>query len=42
MGELHGLRRKHLHEIIDELLEKVRMHHARKVQMRKYSKGMMQ
>jgi ABC-2 type transport system ATP-binding protein len=42
MGELHGLRRKHLHERVDELLRKVRMEHARKVQMRKYSKGMMQ
>ncbi len=42
MGELHGLKRKHLREKVDELLLKVRMEHAKKVQMRKYSKGMMQ
>src|SRR3989304_7425186 len=42
MGELHGLKRKHLHEKVDELLGKVRMEHAKKMQMRKYSKGMLQ
>jgi ABC-2 type transport system ATP-binding protein len=42
MGELHGLKRKHLREKIDELLRKVRMEHAKKMQMRKYSKGMLQ
>lgn len=42
MGELHGLKRKHLHEKVEELLNKVRMEHAKKVQMRKYSKGMLQ
>lgn len=42
MGELHGLRRKHLREKVEELLGKVRMEHARKLQMRKYSKGMLQ
>ena len=42
MGELHGLKRKVLSERIAELLEKVRMSHAKDVQMRKYSKGMLQ
>lgn len=42
MGELHGLKRKYLAEKVDELLRKVRMEHARKVQLRKYSKGMLQ
>ncbi len=42
MGELHGLKRKYLAEKVDELLQKVRMEHARKVQLRKYSKGMLQ
>ncbi len=42
MGELHGLNGKGLSSRIDELLEKVKMSHARKVQMRKYSKGMLQ
>jgi len=42
MGELHGLGRKVLNERTDELLRKVRMEHARKLQMRKYSKGMLQ
>ena len=42
MGELHGLKRKYLREKVDELLLKVSMEHAKKVQMRKYSKGMMQ
>ncbi len=42
MGELHGLNGKGLSSRIDELLEKVKMSHARKVQLRKYSKGMLQ
>lgn len=42
MGELHGLGRKVLNERTDELLRKVGMEHARKLQMRKYSKGMLQ
>lgn len=42
MGELHGLKRNYLAEKVDELLRKVRMEHARKVQLRKYSKGMLQ
>ncbi|MCL4244218.1 MAG: ABC transporter ATP-binding protein [Candidatus Dadabacteria bacterium] len=42
MGELHGLGRKYLTEKAAELLEKVRMSHAGNVQMRKYSKGMLQ
>lgn len=42
MGELHGLDRKYLTHKAGELLEKVSMSHAKKVQMRKYSKGMLQ
>ena len=42
MGELQGLPRKVLNERTDELLRKVRMEHAKKLQMRKYSKGMLQ
>ncbi|HET7288934.1 MAG TPA: ABC transporter ATP-binding protein [Thermodesulfobacteriota bacterium] len=42
MGELHGLGRKVLNERTDELLRKVSMEHAKKLQMRKYSKGMLQ
>ncbi|MBI2486986.1 MAG: ABC transporter ATP-binding protein [Deltaproteobacteria bacterium] len=42
MGQLHGLNGKGLSAKIDELLEKVKMSHARKVQLRKYSKGMLQ
>ncbi|MGQ0793642.1 MAG: ABC transporter ATP-binding protein [Deltaproteobacteria bacterium] len=42
MGELHGLGGKSLSARIDELLEKVKMTHARGVQLRKYSKGMLQ
>ncbi|MEQ9617659.1 MAG: ABC transporter ATP-binding protein [Deltaproteobacteria bacterium] len=42
MGELHGLKRKILRERTEELLEKVRMSHAKGTQMRKYSKGMLQ
>lgn len=42
MGELQGLPRKVLNERTDELLRKVRMEHAKTLQMRKYSKGMLQ
>jgi ABC-2 type transport system ATP-binding protein len=42
MGELHGLNGRGLSKRIDELLDKVKMSHARKVQLRKYSKGMLQ
>ncbi len=42
MGNLHGVEKDILRERIDELLEKVNMAHARKVQLRKYSKGMLQ
>ncbi|HKQ33297.1 MAG TPA: ABC transporter ATP-binding protein, partial [Thermodesulfobacteriota bacterium] len=42
MGELHGVPQKVLSERTDELLRKVRMEHAKKLQMRKYSKGMLQ
>lgn len=42
MGELHGLKRKNLIEKVDELLRKVRMENAKKVELRKYSKGMLQ
>ncbi|MGH7889887.1 MAG: ABC transporter ATP-binding protein, partial [Thermodesulfobacteriota bacterium] len=42
MGELHGFNGKGLATRIDELLDKVNMSHARKVQLRKYSKGMLQ
>ena len=42
MGQLHGINGKALLRRIDELLEKVNMTHARKVQLRKYSKGMLQ
>lgn len=42
MGELHGLNGGGLTNRIDELLQKVKMTHARKVQLRKYSKGMLQ
>jgi len=42
MGELQGLPRKVLNERTDELLRKVSMEHAKKLQMRKYSKGMLQ
>ncbi len=42
MGELHGMESTALSKRIDELLEKVNMTHARKIQLRKYSKGMLQ
>jgi len=42
MGELHGLNGDSLSKRIDELLEKVNMTHAKKIQLRKYSKGMLQ
>lgn len=42
MGELHGIDKKILGERISELLDKVNMSHAGKVQLRKYSKGMLQ
>lgn len=42
MGELHGINRRELRSRIDQLLERVSMEHARKTQLRKYSKGMLQ
>ncbi|MGI9534812.1 MAG: ABC transporter ATP-binding protein [Thermodesulfobacteriota bacterium] len=42
MGQLHGVPRDILTKRVDILLEKVNMGHARKVQLRKYSKGMLQ
>ncbi|MFQ5788507.1 MAG: ABC transporter ATP-binding protein [Thermodesulfobacteriota bacterium] len=42
MGELHGLNGDSLSKRIDELLEKVNMTHAKEIQLRKYSKGMLQ
>ena len=42
MGKLHSIYDVVLRERIDELLEKVSMVHARKIQLRKYSKGMLQ
>lgn len=42
MGELHGIDKNILIERISELLQKVNMSHAGKVQLRKYSKGMLQ
>jgi len=42
MGELHGLSGKVLRGRVDGLLSKVKMDHAGKVQLRKYSKGMLQ
>jgi ABC-2 type transport system ATP-binding protein len=42
MGELHGIKGKVLEDKMDVLLSKVNMSHARKVQLRKYSKGMLQ
>ncbi len=42
MGELHGLSRKNLVDKVGELLSKVRMTDAKDVQLRKYSKGMLQ
>jgi len=42
MGELQGIRAIALKDKIEVLLSKVNMGHARKVQLRKYSKGMLQ
>jgi ABC-2 type transport system ATP-binding protein len=42
MGELHGLNGGGLSKRVGELLEKVNMSHAKRVQLRKYSKGMLQ
>ena len=42
MGELHGVNGDRLPGRVDDLLEKVKMTHARKIQLRKYSKGMLQ
>lgn len=42
MGKLHGIEGKLLSKRIDELLEKVNLTSASKVQLRKYSKGMLQ
>lgn len=42
MGQLHGINGKALLRRIDKLLEKVNMTHARRVQLRRYSKGMLQ
>jgi len=42
MGQLQGVPNDLLTERIDKLLNKVNMNHARKVQLRKYSKGMLQ
>lgn len=42
MGELHGVDRDRLSGRVDDLLEKVKMTHARRIQLRKYSKGMLQ
>ena len=42
MGNLHGLEKGILEERINNLLGKVNMSHARNIQLRKYSKGMLQ
>ncbi|MGB7291421.1 MAG: ABC transporter ATP-binding protein [Thermodesulfobacteriota bacterium] len=42
MGELHGVNGDRLSRRVDYLLEMVKMTHARKIQLRKYSKGMLQ
>lgn len=42
MGELHGMKRSAISEKAQALLEKVRMTEAKAVQLRKYSKGMLQ
>jgi len=42
MGQLHSIEKNVLNERIDELLRKVNMNHARNIQLRKYSKGMLQ
>ena len=42
MGQLHSVEKKVLDERIEILLKKVNMAHAGKIQLRKYSKGMLQ
>ncbi len=42
MGDLHGINANTLKDRVDVLLSKVNMCHARKLQLRKYSKGMLQ
>ena len=42
MGKLHAVENDLLHERINFLLSKVNMDHARNIQLRKYSKGMLQ
>lgn len=42
MGELNGINGNTLKDRVDVLLSKVNMSHARKLQLRKYSKGMLQ
>ena len=42
MGNLHSVDKKVLQDRMDELLEKVDMTYARNIQLRKYSKGMLQ
>jgi ABC-2 type transport system ATP-binding protein len=42
MGELHGVNGDRLSRRVDYLLEKVKMTHAKRIQLRKYSKGMLQ
>lgn len=42
MGHLHGVEGAVLDKRVDDLLHKVNMNHARKIQLRKYSKGMLQ
>lgn len=42
MGHLHGVEGAVLDKRVEDLLHKVNMNHARKIQLRKYSKGMLQ
>ena len=42
MGKLHGIEKSLLNQRIESLLVKVGMYHAKDVQLRKYSKGMLQ
>ena len=42
MGNLHEISNEILNNRVDELLKKVGMSHARNIQLRKYSKGMLQ
>ncbi|NIQ13749.1 MAG: ATP-binding cassette domain-containing protein [Candidatus Dadabacteria bacterium] len=42
MGNLHSINKENLDKRIELLLNKVKMGHARKMQLRKYSKGMLQ